>query len=570
MRRGPAVMLLLLLLAAAGYGAQVALSEGWARVAAFSPPHFAAPRPGSGPPPLTDRLLLVMLDGLHPDDAALLPALDWLRRQGAGYRLSAVPPGFGAPAAASTLSGAPPELHGVLLAVPQHPLQADTLIAAAARAQLSTAAVGDSNLGTLLSASAGAWYTNGEPDEALRYALPLLAKGGPQVLVIQLNRLSRESRRTGLAGELTPEYVEALAALDGDLVRMLALVDLRKQTVIAVGTHPEPSRWAAASGGDVPLVMAGAGVRAGVGGRGSLLDLAPTAAALLGAPTPLQSQGEPLLAALDIGGRPADVIVQRALDGRRSFTEQVLLSLGFPTPLPEAPQSAAEADGYLRELENQLREARFTRWKEALLLRLPYLGGAGLLLLLHLTVLWWRPLGGLHFLGMLLYTLLFQAGFYLTGGRYSAAMGGLGRMSPELVAGLGLLSAASMALTCLVIGLLLSRRSLARRSHRTATALHLALGTAAAITLPVVIMLIFVGWDFPVALPATGHLIWFFITALQVVILGYMSPIWAGLTVGACGVAQRLWPLKEAGDPEQNADRVVRRRSLERTGARRR
>ncbi|HWI61601.1 MAG TPA: hypothetical protein VNT75_07180, partial [Symbiobacteriaceae bacterium] len=93
MRRGPAVFLLICLLVASAYGAQRALLEGVDRVTGFSPSHLTGTRPPTGPPPSAQRLVLILAEGLRPDDARLLPTLDWLAGRGAQLKVTVPQPG---------------------------------------------------------------------------------------------------------------------------------------------------------------------------------------------------------------------------------------------------------------------------------------------------------------------------------------------------------------------------------------------------------------------------------------------------------------------------------------------
>lgn len=569
MRRGPAVVLLLSLLVAAGYGAQFALAEGWARVIDFAPAHFVASRPATGPTQLTDRLILVMIDGLHPDDASLLPSLDWLGRRGSRYRLDVTPPGYQVPVAATLMTGAPPTLHGILLTNLEHPLLADSLPAAAARARLTVGGIGSPALGQLLRPAIGHWVDVESLDSLAETVRPHLAADGPRLLIVQAAALSEKAGRIDRAGVRTPEHLQLLGQVDGQLVRMLELIDLRTSTVMVIGTNPNPVRGAASAYHPLPLILAGKGIKPGVTGEASIMDVAPTASALLGAPTPLQNQGRPLLTILDVTERPAAVIVNRYVDARKSFTDSALLSLGIPTPAPDIPATATETDEYLASLKQLLREAQFMRWKDSALERLPYLGGGMLVLVLYLILVLRLPYGGALLVGIVTYSTLFQLGFFMLGGRYSVTMGGLEGLNRDGVATLGLTTAGAMAITSLLCGFLLSRKGFRKRTYLTVASFHMALAILVSTVLPVTGLLLFTGWEFPVELPSVGLLIWFLVSCLQVLIIGFMSPIWAILAVVATRVAIRLWPLKEVGDPEQNADKVVRLRTLKRTGRRR-
>jgi hypothetical protein len=104
------------------------------------------------------------------------------------------------------------------------------------------------------------------------------------------------------------------------LERVLGPVDLTTSTIVLVADHGHTD-----SGGhgglepevvDVPLVMAGAGVRPGVTLVDAyLVDVAPTIAALLGLPAPGHALGRTLVEALTYA--PEEARALRDVDGRR-------------------------------------------------------------------------------------------------------------------------------------------------------------------------------------------------------------------------------------------------------------
>jgi hypothetical protein len=564
LRRGPAVILLLTLLFTSAYGAQRAFSAGWERVNGFAPASLQATKPTTGPAPLAGRLVLIMVDGLRPEDIPLLPSMDWLRRKGASYLLTVPALGHQVPVWATLLTGAPSEIHAVLLATPARPLQADTLPAAAARAKISAGGAGQPALGKLLGPAAGIWHDTTGTAQLLEQARTLLAPNGPRLVLIQTDELLRGSRDARSSDPASPAYKEVLGGLDASLMHLLELVDLKSTAVMFVGTVPTDRGGTHPPGAPVPLIMAGAGVREGARGDGLLMDVAPTAAALVGAPTPLQNQGRPLMAALQADGRPADVIAQRWLASRKASVDAALAALGTPDSAPEPPATGAEADSYLQALQQQMKSARFANWKQALPHQAPYLGGALVFLLLYLVIAWRQPYGGALLMGTLTYAVAFHALFFLTGGRYSAGMAGLDAPVRTLAITVGLKVVGAMAASAAVTGFFLSRRSFKKSSYLTAAAMHGLLSTAAVLAMPIVVALAFSGWDFPVALPSLGLLVWFFLTAFQVMLIGYLSPVWAFVAVSTARFSRSLWPIKEVGDPVRNADNIVRLRSLRR------
>lgn len=565
MRRGPAVFLLFCLLFGAAYGAWRAGQEGFARLAQFSPPHHTAERTTTGSTPLASRLVLIMVDGLRTEEAHLLPSLEWIRQHGASYRLKVPGPSYQTSVSATLLTGAPPTLHGVMSPQVERPLPADHLLQAALRAKFKTGGAGSPALGRLIAGTVETWYEGAAMADLMEGAQSLLKPGGPKLVLIQVPDLAAAIARTGTADTQQADYRDALARLDAQLVSLLDQIDWKSTAVMVTGTTPIDSRGRRTDGGLVPLLMAGSGVRPGTRGDGSLLDVAPTAAALLGLPTPLETQGWPIIGALPVDGRPADAIMQSYLTARQAYTRAVLQSLGSTLTPADPPATAAEATAYVAALARQIKEAQFERTKAGILERLPYLGGGVLALLLYLVIVYRRPFGEAVLLGHTIYAAAFHLLFFLSGGRYGTEMLGLAPQLSRLGLRLGLIMAGAMLLAVVPAGLLLSRREVRRISTVIAQSLHLCLSLAAAVVLPAVVGVLLVGWDFPIDLPAPGLWIWFFLTALHVLVIGGLSPVWAWAAVRAFRFARRRWPLKEIGDPAVNADKVVRLRALRRS-----
>lgn len=565
MRRGPAIFLLFCLLLGAAYGAWRAGQEGLSRLSGFAPPHFAAQRPTAGSTPLAGRLVLILVEGLRTEEAYHLPALEWIRQQGASYRLTVPGPSFQPSIAATVLTGAPPTLHGVMGLNHDGALRADHLLQSAMRARVTTGGAGSPAFGGLVASSMGTWYDGAAVEDYMGGVQALLKPGGPRLIVIQVEDLAHAVQQSGTADTQQPDYRDALAHLDAHLVAIFDQIDWKSTAVMVTGTTPLDTGGQRREGGTVPLLMAGSGVQPGPRGDGSLLDVAPTAAALLGLPAPLEVQGRPLLGALTAEGRPADAIMQSYLTARWGYTTAILPSLGADLTPAEPAATVAEADGYLADLAQQAKQARFEWAKAGILERLPYLGGGALLLLLYLIIVYRQPFGGAVLAGHLIHGLAFHALFFLFGGRYGPDLVGLDSPLDALRLRFGLIAGAAMLLATVTTGLLLARKEFKRTSYLTTSALHMALSLAAAIALPMAIGVLLVGWEFPVELPATGLQVWFFVTVLQVMLIGGLSPLWAWTTMRAVRFGQRLWPRREIGDPEVNADKVVRLKAIRRS-----
>lgn len=565
MRRGPAILLLFCLLFGSAYGALRLGQEGLTRLSTFAPTHISAERPTAGPSPLANRLVLLMIDGLRPEEAHLLPSLEWLRHRGASYRLIVPSPSFQPAAAATLLTGAPPELTGVMRPDFASPLGTDHLLMAAKRAQLSMAGAGSATLGRMVSGAVETWQVGSSSEELQDQIHSLLAPSGPRLILLQLGDLSRATRSLGTADIERSEYRDALADLDSRLAAILDQVDWKSTAVVVAGTTPLTTGGQREEGGSVPLLMAGAGVRQGARGDGSLMDVAPTVAGLAGLPVPLASQGKPLMEALNVDGRPADLIAGAYLASRQRFALTALKGYGSQAEVPDAPATVAEADGYLATLKRTVAAARQAWWQNDLMQRLPYLGGGLLVLLLYLLIVYRRPFGGPVFLATLIYAALFHLLFFGMGGRFSASTTLLDLPLTSLRWRLPLMAGIAMAVAAVFAGIALSRKSNRKIAYVATASLHMALGVAGAVALPMGVAVLLVGWRFPVAVPSASLWIWFFVTVAEVLVITALSPLWTAVTVRSARWAIRLWPPKEIGNPEINADKVVRLKALKRS-----
>lgn len=546
MRRGPALFLLFVLLFGAAYGAWRAANMGYERLTHYQPAHAAATQPVLGATPLANRLVVLLIDDLRTDETHLLPSLDWLRQRGAGYRLSLPGPTTSPPVLATLLTSSPPSLHGVLAPGINLPSPTDDVIRAAWRNQVTVGGAGGQDLRSLAGERLEPWYGGSSLAQMAEPIRALLQPGGPRLVFIQVGDLA--------AIPASADRRDALAQLDTQLVSLFDQIDWKSTAVMVLGSAEET----------LPLLLAGSGVIAGSGGDASLLDVAPTMAALLGLPAPMAAQGRPILSALQVEGRPLDVLMQTYLVSRQAFANAALSAYGEPAAAGEIPPTAAEAEDYLAGLEAQVDQARLAWSKAGLLERLPYIGGAALLLLLYLFVVYRSPFGRAAFTAHVTYILLFHALFFALGGRYGPGLVDLNRPWTELAYRYGLACAAAMLLAMTVGGFLLSRKEYKRSRYLAASGLHIAFSQVVVIALPPAALVAVMGWDFPVALPAVGLWVWFFLSAGQIILIGALAPVWAWAAVRSARFALKQWPLKEIGNPEVNADRVVRLRALKR------
>jgi hypothetical protein len=552
-RRGPALILLgSLLLGAAWAGAESTRST-WALLSNYNPPPVTQPV-AETTPALTRRVLWLSIEGLSPREANLMPTLQWLAGRGARLSLTGTEPLTPAATFATLLTGAPPTVHGVMLPGRTAPLGAETILGAAQRGKLAGRLIG-SPLGAPL------------PDEAeARQKAIKAAAADPEALtLIALDDLATAQKRLGLADPAQAEYRQVVAALDGLLLNLLEGIDLTKTTLVVTGALPTSADGRHLLTESGLLVAAGPGVQPGARGQAALVDLAPTVATLLGAPLPAHGTGQPILALIDQNGRLPDALTATYMQTRQAALQGALTKLGRAEVLPAPPKAAAEASGYVASLERYVaqtdRYLRVSAWKERIV-------GPGILLLvvlLYLIVLGFQPIARSVWQGALLYLIVLPALLVLTGGRYAYLGGGLadwGRPSLFQLAGMGLVAT---ALAGAWTGYSLSRKGFKRGDYLATAGLHLHLLLVALTALPLLIGWILLGGAPLATLPSLPVLGLVLLLLAQIPFLGVLSLLTAVWTTFVSRTATQLWPLPEVGNPEENADKVVRLRALRRS-----
>lgn len=294
-------LVLALLLTLGGLLAESMRTRFWQAYVDFRSPYLVQLPAGDGGESHTRRVVLIIVRGLTAREAEAMPAMVALRERGASATLQLSPPSYETPAWLTMLSGASTEVHGGMT---------DAASASAALDTLFHRVSGATGVGVLLATEQiNKRFTSGpqladvfeDTDRASHDA-------GIAAAMAQNLRMPNAPERL-LVGELslleasrTPDDAAAramaVAAVDIRLESIAGTVDRTKDTLIVVadrGRAPDGRE-----GGDeldvtqLPLVMAGAGVRPGAQTLGNMTDLAPTIAALLGIPIPVHAQGVPL------------------------------------------------------------------------------------------------------------------------------------------------------------------------------------------------------------------------------------------------------------------------------------
>jgi hypothetical protein len=384
-----------------------------------SPP---APGPALGSP-ATRRLLLVHIDGLRADVAAdpqQMPFLNELRQRGASATMHSRPPTYSHPAYTTLFTGAWPDLSdgpAMNLDDPQtiSLWTQDNLFAAARRAGLKVA-VADYRLFDrflppgALDASFYSQVLDLQSDEGVvAAALPWLKSGAYSLVLVHLSQVDEASH---FSGPFSEAGRQAEAENDRYLRQIVDQLDLQKDTVIVFSDHGHLD--AGGHGGteaivmQQPFVMTGAAVKPGEYGDIQMVDLAPTAAALLGLNIPAASQGGILTQMLTLTPAQQDAIWAASGQQQAALLAAYGKAIGQPVQLARVrtvPQWQAALDA--------TREARLNAE------RLPRYILAALVLALGLYLIWSNRSAGLawNLAGAVIYLLLFNLRYGVTAGR---------------------------------------------------------------------------------------------------------------------------------------------------------
>jgi hypothetical protein len=286
-------------------------SRAWHTAATFHPrlnvprPPLGAVAPALGPEgaPLARRVVIVIIDGLRFDASFGTPWLDGLRRRGVEAIGRAPYPSWSRPNQAAVVLGVPPIASGIRSNDYGFPVALDSLMDRAAARGLSSAYVADVSFGMarMFHADFEAMHYVPWPG-GLDKALRLVLRHDYALVVAIPGAVDKAGHQHGADSR---EYREAIAEVDQLLADALAELDLSRDALIVTSDHGHTDEGG--HGGverevlEVPVILAGAGIRAGAAvGDVELVDLAPTAAALLGVAPPGHGVGSTITAALEL------------------------------------------------------------------------------------------------------------------------------------------------------------------------------------------------------------------------------------------------------------------------------
>jgi hypothetical protein len=378
------------------YGAYELAGYSWNQVVDYRGPYAGVDLPQTPPgesPPLSRRVVYVMVDGLRDDVSRKMPTLEQLRSHGFSSVVHTGDPALSFPNWTTLFSGAPQRISGVTTNWFEGRVPVETLFDVAARDGVPTVVVGSEDFETLygvgrlgrvalVDTSAKGYKTSRMFDDALR----LVKEATAAVIVVYSPDIDDAGHDFGGSSK---EYLDVAARVDADIARLVDALDDGSTTFIVASDHGH-----IATGGhggfeaevtDVPVILAGPEIVLGTG-TGTQDQVAPTVAMLAG-----------LAAPRDAIGAPLDVVKMRPADAAR-FDAQRLAALqaytatvaeGLPADTrPKAPVTVKDAEAAFA----QVTEARLALERAA---RLPLALGVALAALAVIAVvglLSWRAL----------------------------------------------------------------------------------------------------------------------------------------------------------------------------------
>jgi hypothetical protein len=292
----------------------------------FSSEIVATPRNDEvAAPPLTDRVVVVVIDGLRIDTALegdLMPRLQAIARAGsAGLSMASqvTMTGLGV----RTLgTGTSPGLADILLEARLPPVTFDNVFASLRRRGDHIARFGnpswkelfgdyidlDPKIDRSLEMLARADNVWAADTVIVRRAVQLMGRGGWQLCIVHLGGLDNAAHRFTPFGSA---FRAKARGVDSDIARIVEAAGDRT-TVIITSDHGTSDRGHHGSGEPItrrtPLVLTGAAVARGHTLDARQTDVAPTIAALLGVPIPAPSEGRILLDALELSPETATAL----------------------------------------------------------------------------------------------------------------------------------------------------------------------------------------------------------------------------------------------------------------------
>ena len=406
-RRILSLILIPLLLLALAYGAQLLAWHALDELATYPGVPLETLAPGEPSAPVSNRVVVVVVDGLRVDTSHRLPAFEALRQQGADLTAWSGLPSISWPGYTVLGTGVYPDLSGVASNWYEGAVRVDSLFARAQEAGRLTALVTmrgwDDLYGPWVDhVYTTPWSASGHDPEEMAWTTAALGTEARRVLqetdtaLLYLHFGETDEAGHAYGGD-SPEYLAAALRVDAEIAALASLLDWNTDTLILTADHGMSDRQGhlismggGHGGGEVvvrqvPLVVAGRGIAPGVYPESGQADIVPTIAVLLGLPIPVHSQGRTLLDILVLAPEQRAAAALSLGVQQQALYDAYMRTLGARVEeigLAQA-QAAWQAGQYdlvqglvqpaLERLDEAVARAAANRlWSERLL-RLPYL-----------------------------------------------------------------------------------------------------------------------------------------------------------------------------------------------------
>ena len=332
-----------------------ALSYFWANGMMASMNDFRSPLAENPPAPgealgepLTDRVVLVLIDALRYDTSLkldVMPYLNKLRQSGASAIMHSRAPSYSAPSYSVLMTGAWPDLSDGPAMNPEDGLPRtwtqDNVFSSVHRAGMKTAVSGYFWFEGLIPQGDvdASFYAEGEDRSADRdvidAAIPWLESKEYQFILLHIDQVDYAGHHEG--GAQSPNW-DAAASRADDLVHEIAsYLDLEHDSLIVFSDHGQIDQGG--HGGQDPVVLvepfiaAGAGIKAGKYPDMHMVDVAPTITTLLGANIPATSQGRALTEMLSISPEQIAQLNQAYTSQQVQLAHRYLAAINQPDVL---------------------------------------------------------------------------------------------------------------------------------------------------------------------------------------------------------------------------------------------
>jgi hypothetical protein len=352
-------------------------SAGWVRSNYANPERFYVHSlpPASRTPAISERVVLVVSDGLRDDIARQLPNISSLaRRPDSVFRRSVTGvPSLSRPGSISLLCGSGPTESGFPLNESKGEVSVECLFDTVADAGLSSVVAGvGEGFAERFHPPNTELFARNRSDDVSAYV-------PDDIESFQLSRQALERRasfaylyfpdvdeESHLNGSISRQALDAATVFDGFVGEIAKSLDFSKDTLIVTSDHGH--RDEGGHGGyewlvrRSPVLMVGRGISGGSTADIAQADIAPTIAALLGVSRPRHAEGMPLLDDLDATLDLKQIVFDAHEAALRRKLQADLESLsGSPAP-----------SGEVDVLRQQIAESGWSRGVREAVRRIPW------------------------------------------------------------------------------------------------------------------------------------------------------------------------------------------------------